>query len=382
MEQLRLGFTALLLLCGAFLLGLLVVPQYDRALVLSGRTEMLSERLAGSAFGVITFPYATYRPDLDAPAQQGSLELDIQENTIITFKRLGRREAHLKFDADVSAPSDPACGAIGHRIGRATLDGVGETLCEGANVVVSLTTGEDPIVIALSGDIVVGEGPSQGAGPRPLLLEATALLMVKHGGWFFRTACFKRLLESLCDRFVANSAVLSPGDSVSVVDYVPAADPSAGMGFIRIDPDDLRSGMLFSLSATASAFNVQRLQADTFTVRESLFDVIEKSPVVRTLNTILVALGLVWYFLRLVRGGSGEGGGAVVVLAGALLCAPGAARAQQAMLRADETGQALLRSCGDRCYAVTPLHVLGAETSALVTAPGRERGEGDLLHRR
>ncbi len=168
---------------------------------------------------------------------------------------------------------------------------------------------------------------------------------------------------------------------MSAENYKPAADPSAGMGFIRIDPDDLRSGMLFSLAATASAFKVQRLQGDTFTVRESLFDVIEKSPVVRTLNTILVALGLVWYFLRLVRGGSGEGGGAAIVLAGALLCAPGTAQAQQAMLRADETGQALLRSRGDRCYAVTPLHVLGTETSALVTAPGRERGEGDLLRR-
>jgi hypothetical protein len=288
----------------------------------------------------------------------------------------------LTFAASPSALAGGGCATGLLPIGSVTLDGADGPLCDAATVIVNQAQGNDPLVVGLSGGIVVGEEVSQGAGARPLLLEATASLLVKHSGPFFRHACSWETLENLCDRFVANSVVLSPGDSVQSDERRASLQSVAGIGFIRIDPNEIESGMLFNLAAPASAFQVQRMQGETFTVRESLFDVIEKSPVVRTLNAIVLGLGLIWYFLRLMSGRTDEAGrGAAVILLGAIVSLPIPARAQQALLRADEVGQGLLRSRGDRCYAVTPSHVMGAETSALVTAPGRERGEGDLLRR-
>ena len=378
--------TGLLMVLGAALLLALVVPQYDRALVLSGRTEVLAMRLDDAAFGNLHFDQAVLRADVDAPAQQGSLQLDVAPGTTVRFVRSGRGVARITFAADAAAPAarSGTCTPGLRQVGTAALDDDAVPLCEGALVVVPLAAGSDPLVIGLSGGLMVGEEVSQGAGPRPILLDATASLLVKHGGWPFPQVCRLDLLEHLCDRFVASSVVLSPGNSVRAdaraLDRAagsPAGQAPAGLGFIRIDPNEVQSGMMFNLAAPASAFEVTRMEGETFTVRESLFDVIEKSPLVRTLNTVLVALGAFWFFLRLGRSG-GEGVGVLVLV---LLGAAAPARAQQAMLRADEVGQALLRARGDRCYAVTPQHVMGTETSALVTAPGRERGEGDLLRR-
>ncbi len=86
-KHLRLGFTLVLLLCGALLLGELVVPQYDRALSLSGRTEVLSVRLDNPDFGDLAFGSATYRPDPDTRAQEGAIELKIARGTRMVFKR-------------------------------------------------------------------------------------------------------------------------------------------------------------------------------------------------------------------------------------------------------------------------------------------------------
>ncbi len=377
--------TGLLLILGAALLWALVVPQYDRALVLSGRTEVLSMRLDDAAFGDLHFGQAVLRADVDVPAQQGDLQLHVAPGTTVRFVRSGRGAAQITFAADAATPAAPpgTCTPGLRQVGTAILDAGPAPLCDGALVVVRLAAGDDPLVIGLSGRLTVGEEVSQGAGPRPILLDATASLLVKHEGWLFPSACRRELFEHLCDRFVASSVVLSPGNSVRADARAPAlavAGPTgqapAGLGFLRIDPNEVQSGMLFNLAAPANAFEVTRMEGETFTVRESLFDVIEKSPLVRTLNTVLVALGAFWFFLRLGRKG-GEAG--VLVLA--LLGAAAPAQAQQAMLRADEVGQALLRARGERCYAVTPQHVMGTETSALVTAPGRERGEGDLLRR-
>jgi hypothetical protein len=381
-EQIRLGSTALLVLFGVLLLGILVVPRYDRALVLSGRTEVLSMRLDDDAFGDFELASAIYRPDPDSTAVRGRLHLKISPDTTVRFVRAGRGALRLTFAASPSALAGGGCATGLLPIGSVTLDGADGPLCDAATVIVNQAQGNDPLVVGLSGGIVVGEEVSQGAGARPLLLEATASLLVKHSGPFFRHACSWETLENLCDRFVANSVVLSPGDSVQSDERRASLQSVAGIGFIRIDPNEIESGMLFNLAAPASAFQVQRMQGETFTVRESLFDVIEKSPVVRTLNAIVLGLGLIWYFLRLMSGRTDEAGrGAAVILLGAIVSLPIPARAQQALLRADEVGQGLLRSRGDRCYAVTPSHVMGAETSALVTAPGRERGEGDLLRR-
>ena len=381
--HLRLLLLTSLLLSGSFLLGVLVVPQYDRALVLSGRTEVLSMKLDDDAFGILGFARSVWRAGMDSPAQETDLELEILSGTTVRFVRTGRGDLRLTFAAGPMAVIDPGCDSGLRRVGSASFAAVNRPLCEAALVVVRLRTGDEPLVVALSGGIVVGEEVSQGAGTRPLLLEATASLLVKHGNWFFRRVCSLDTLENLCDRFVAASVSLSPGDSVRADDHSRSQSP-AGLGFIRIDPNELNSGMMFNLAAPASAFQVQRMQGETFTVRESLFDVIEKSPVVRTLNTVVVALGLIWYFLRLTSKDAdrtGDGGKLVAALLVASLYAPAFAQAQQALIRAEDTGQALLRSRGDRCYAVTPSLVLGSETSVLATAPGRERGEGDLLSR-
>jgi hypothetical protein len=109
--------------------------------------------------------------------------------------------------------------------------------------------GGSPLVVGLSGGIVVGEEVSEGAGPRPLLLQATASLLVKHGNAVFRWVCASDTLEHLCDRFVANSVELSPGDSVRAEGPPASAHATAGLGFIRIDPDEVQSGMLFNLAA-------------------------------------------------------------------------------------------------------------------------------------
>ncbi len=340
-------------------------------------------RLDDAAFGSLGFDNAIYRADPDTPAREGRMQLDVSPGTTIRFVRSGRGDFRMTFAADASAHDDQACGPGLHRVGSTSSGDTAAALCDAATLVLPLAAVDSPVVVGLSGDITVGEEVSQGAGARPLLLDATASLLVKHNSAFFRWVCSGHLLESWCDRFVASSVVLTPGDSVRADQYQTSSRSPSGLGFIRIDPGDLQSGMLFDLAAPATAFMVQRMQGETFTVRESLFDVIEKSPVVRSLNTALVALGLIWYFLGLAKvGRSGEAGrGAGVLLVGALVSIPGAGHAQQAFVRADGVGQALLRSRGDRCYAITPSHVMGAETSALVTAPGRERGEGDLLAR-
>lgn len=340
-------------------------------------------RLDDPAFGSLGFDHAIFRADPDAPPREGALQLDVLPGTTIRFVRSGRGAFRMTFASGSLARGDGGCGPGLQRVGSIRAGDADETLCDAATLVLPLAEGDGPLVVGLSGDITVGEEVSQGAGPRPLLLEATASLLVKHNSMFFRWVCSGPVLESWCDRFVANSVVLTPGDSVHADQHATGSRSPAGLGFIRIDPGELQSGMLFDLAAPATAFEVQRMQGETFTVRESLFDVIEKSPVVRTLNTALVALGLIWYFLGLTKiGGSGEGGrGAAILLAGTLVAIPVAGQAQQAFVKADGVGQALLRSRGDRCYAVTPNHVLGVETSVVATAPGREQGEGNLLAR-
>lgn len=396
--RVRIVMVGLLLLGGACLVGVLVFPGYDRALILTGRTEVVSMRLDNTAFGILSFDVAILRADLDTPAAaRGPVQLDVALGTTIRFVRIGRGPMRLNFTAAPGALPDADCAAGLRAIGTVSVAGVASVLCEGASVLVPLSPGDDPLVVGMSGGLVVGEEITEGAGPRPIMLEATTTLWVRHSGAVFRGLCGWELLEHVCDRFVANSLVLSPGNSVRAFGHQPGHDADrrgaagahgavtpadgdvrlAGLGFIRADPNEFQSGMMFSLAAPASAFQVTRLEGEAFTIKENLFEVIKESPLMRTLNVTTVTVGLLWYFLRLGEGRGSEVAGAALLC----LCLASPASAEQAMLRADETGQALLRSRGDRCYAVTPAHVMGTDTSALVTAPGRERGEGDLLRR-
>ena len=381
LEHLRMVATALLFACGLFTLAILVVPQYDRALVLSGRTEVLSMRLDDQAFGSLTLERVVYRADADSPPQKGRFELHVASGTTLRFARVGRGPLRLTFVANDFAPPARSCEAGLQQVGTIAFESRTDTLCAGATFVVPMAAGDDPLVVALSGGVLVGEEVSQGAGPRPILLEATASLLVKHSNWIFHGLCSWDLLQNLCGRFVANSVTLSPGDSVRAEGQLASNRPYASLGFVRVDPSESYSGMLFTVAAPASKFVVQRMQGEPFTVRESLFDVIAKSPVVKALDAALIGVGIIWYFLRLAaREGGQPWRGAPVWFLAAVVCAP-IANAQEALIQGQETGQGMLRSRGDRCYAVTPAHVLGSETSVVVTAPGRERGEGDVLRR-
>ena len=213
--QVRRVLAALLLLGGACLLYVLAFATYDRALVLTGRTEVLSMRLDNPAFGTLDFKSAIMRPDQDAPASDhGPVQLDVSSGTRIRFARAGHGPLLLTFSAGQAAAASDMCTTGLRLVGQAALAGVAGPLCEGAVVVVPIVPGDEPLAVGLSGNLVVGEEVSQGAGPRPVLLDTTASLLVKHGGWMFRRACTVELFEHLCDRFVANSLVLAPGNSV------------------------------------------------------------------------------------------------------------------------------------------------------------------------
>lgn len=195
--QLQVLAVALLLACGTALAILLVLPQLDRALVLSGRTEVLAMRLNHPAFGALQFDDAIIRPDPDTPAQRGRLKLDIAPGTTVRFVRSGRGNLRLAFEADAAATAGEGCTPGLRQIGNSALDEAAQPLCEAAVVVVPLAAGAEPLVLSLSGDLVVGEEVSQGAGPRPILLEATASLLVKHNNALFRWACRVETIENL-----------------------------------------------------------------------------------------------------------------------------------------------------------------------------------------
>lgn len=381
LRKVQFGIVALMLGLGAALAVALLLSPYDRALVLSGRTEVVTTVLGDAPFGVLGFDDAVYRSDPDTAAATGHLQIEVAPGTTVRFVRIGHGPARITFAAGSDAPLSPRCGPGGHTVGTTELDGAPGPLCETALIQLPLASGSQPIVIGLSGDLTVGEEVSQGAGSRPILLEATAALLVRHQGLLFRRLCRWDVLEHVCERFTAAEVALAPGNSVRAESGHGSTPSGTGLGFLRIDPSEVQSGMLFNLAAPATAFAVTRMEGETFTVRESLFEVIAKSPLIRTLNAFLVALGVAWFFLRLGEKQGGEGSAAIAILAGAWLLAPVPAHAQQALLKADEVGQAMLRARGDRCYAITVNHLMGQETTALVTAPGRERGEGDLLRR-
>ena len=292
------------LLIGVLLVLILTVPTYSRALVLSGRSEVVTMRLDKPDFGHLSFGSGTWMTDADQAAATGRATLDLDSGTLVRFDRRGRGPLRLSFEAKPNAVSGD-CGESGKQVGSRTMGGQTASVCDVSSAVIALPVTGEPLVIALSGLLTVGEEVSQGVGARPILLEGTASLLVRHDGWFFRQICHWAF-EHICDRFTANMVTLSPGNSVRMAPK-PATAPAdqkasaLGVGFVRIDPANYESGMMFLLSADALAFEVIRIEGETYTVRESLFDVIAKSPLVHTLNGALAAGGLIWFFLKLGR---------------------------------------------------------------------------------
>ena len=372
----RVWVTGAFILLGVMLLLILTVPAYSRALILSGRSEVVAMRLDDPEFGHFALGRGTWLQSPDQPAEPGEITLDLDRDTLVRFVRQGRGPLRLSFEPAVGAPPG-ACVQGGKQVGTRVAGGETVPVCDVSSAVIAMPATRAPLVIAVSGRLTVGEEVSQGAGAGPILLEATASLLVRHAGLFFRMLCHAEVLEHVCERFTANTVTLSPGNFVRM--QATEHERSSGVGFIRIDPASFDSGMMVLLSAEARAFEVFRIEGESYTIRESLFDVISKSPLAHTLNGMLAAAGLIWFFLRVGRKDGTHGGHEACIALFLLLAAPGQGRAQQALLRSETNGQAMLRARGDRCYAVTVQHVVGGETLGTLVAPGRAIGEANVL---
>ncbi len=365
------------LLLGITIFVSLVFSHYERAVTVSGRTEVLAVRADGSDFSNWSLPDASLAQGSDpATVPPGELTIDLADGASARFVRRGRGALSVSFVSSTGSGS-PACSGGARRVGTVSLgDADPVPLCDDARVRVGVRSGDAPLVLSLRGGIAIGEEVRAGAGAQPLLLDGSAQLLVRHGAPF-TALCRFDVLHNLCDRFVATRFDFSAGDTLA---FRHAQRDAAATGFFRIDPEDSAGALRFDLAAADAALEVRRMKGDAFELSESLFDQIEKSPLLQTLNATLVALSLVWWFVRIP--GEARGGQASVVAliaaAASLVCAQ-PAQAQQALLRAGETGQAMLRSRSDRCYAVTPRHVLGGETTATLVMERRALADADLL---
>lgn len=277
--------------------GLLAGPS-GRAVTVTGRTEALSELLDAAEFGRLNFERATLRPDPDSQPVRGRVQLEVSPQTWLRFSRVGHGPLVLTFEVAEHARQG-SCSPGDWEIGRATVEGTESALCSTATVSIPFPAGSDPLVVALSGKLVGGSVVSQGAGARPVLLEARVDLLVRYQNWPFSWLCHSwDRFGHLCERFVANSIALSPGNSVSaIIEHHSHSDP-VGRGFLRIDPSEVGSGMLFLISAPAAGFSVSRIEGERFEIRETLFETIKNSPLFHTVNGLMALIGLMWWFSR------------------------------------------------------------------------------------
>jgi len=386
------------ILVGTATFLIVVFGRYDRAVSVGGRSEVVTIRSDGSDFNAWRF-HAEYLQDTrTSKAQPGPVTVQVAKGAAATFVRTGRGPLGLTFTAASGSghagttahgpgpDTANACPSGALPVGTVALEGEAELpLCDSARLVIAPQPGDAPLVASLRGAVEVGEEVRAGAGAQPLLLAGSALLFVRHGAPITWMCALVPPLRSICDRFVANRIDLTSGDAISLRE--DHADAQA-TGFIRLDPDALLSGLEFDLAAPQAALEVRRLKGEPFHISESLFERVEKSPLIQVLNATILALSLVFWFVNLPKrvrdpGEDGKERGppnvAALLLAGAFVALSGQAWADQARLRAVQTGQALLRSRADRCYAVTPRHVLERETAATLTAPGRVLGDADML---
>ncbi|WP_458098533.1 hypothetical protein [Roseomonas sp. WA12] len=349
--------------------------HYDRAASVSGRTEVLALRADGTDFADWRFHGAALLADPDGTEERDTFAIRLKDNAQATFTRAGRGPISIVFAGPPGEP-DGGCPPGAVRVGLLRRDRQPDaSLCDSARIVVGAAPLAAPLVLSLRGGVEVGEEVRPGAGAQPLLLEGQAILFARHG-WPVSWLCAAHGLDALCDRFVANRMDLATGDSITFRAAEHGEVPATG--FLRFAPDDVAGGLTFDVAAPSAALTVRRLKGEAFQVQESWFERIQRSPILQALNGLILALGGLVTLLGLGRWFGGGGGYGAVFL---ILLAPAAAQADQAIIRAGETGQAMLRARGDRCYAFTPAHVVGEESAALLTAAGRARGEGDVLRR-
>ncbi len=358
---------------GIAIFGLLLFSHYDRAVSVSGRTEVIAVRSDGSDFSNWTLPDASVRGG-DAGVTTGPVSIELEDGTEARFVRRGQGPLSISFTA--KEPNGPPCDKLGKiSVGEAPA----QPLCEDARVIVPAPRDGAPLVVSLRGNIAMGEEVRAGAGAQPILLEGEAQLLVRHGG-LFTWICKGPGLSGLCDRFVGMRLTLSPGDALR---FMHREKDAVATGFLRLDPAEYNSGLRFDAAAANAALDIRRMKGDTIELSESIFDRLAKSPVFQSVSAALGTLSLIWLFVRSPRGGGGGSSEASIVVAialsASLLLPSGGALAQQALVRSGELGQALLRSRADRCYAVTPRHVLGGEGEASLVLERRVLADADVL---
>lgn len=382
-KALRVGAVSL----GVLVFILVVFGDYDRALSISGRTEVVAVRSDGTEFAIWLLPDASFAADADAVGIVGPLDLQLRRGAEARFVRTGRGPLSVTFTwpGEAATAQTQGCPTGAMVVGVVQPRGRPEQpLCDSAVVTVPSAVTDPPLVVSLRGSVTIGEEVRAGAGQQPMILDATALLYARHSGPVFDWLCRFAAIGSVCDRFIANTVPLSAGDALH---FRAGHDHDTdAIGFFRLDPAHYESGVSFDVGAPQASLEIRRLKGKAYEIAESLFERITRSPLIQALNSMIVAFGVISVFLRLpetvrgTHGGSGGHGHAACAIIGVMLMASGA-NAQQSLVRAGTDGQAMLRSRADRCYAIAPQHVLGGETSANLVAIGRRLGDADLLRR-
>ena len=379
----KVALGVVLLVVGVLLISVLFTP-HDRAAVLTGRSEVLSVRVDGSSFGSWVLPAAEFRPDRDASAEHGQIGIEADAGTRVVFRRSGRGPLHIVFEAPEGAAP---CPGGDHRAGR-VLRGTAEeaAFCDDASLVIPLPADPElarrlpPIVLAVRGEMTVGEAVRPGGAHQPILLNGAVSVLVRPSGRQFRWLCSTAFTSHACERYEVTGTMLAAGDEAS---WTSDGRHTPAIGFLRIDPSENAAGFSFDIAAAADALTVTRLRGETFQVEESVLDRMLRSPLAQSLGAIAATLGTIIGALIAVWHLKPGGAGALILLVGA--AAP--AHAQQVFVEALEQGQATLMARADRCQAVTLEHVVGRPdqadraTEATIIGPGRIPGDANVLRR-
>lgn len=375
-------FISIILLLLFMILSLLFVP-HDRAAIVSGRSEILSIQADDTQFSGWQLPFAELRtPNGKSLTLNAPTMVLADTGTLVMFRRLSRGPLQILFQAPLDASE---CGDEGVRVGivYAKPDDQEIILCDEHSIIVDFRQRREqqlsfPLVLPMRGKITVGKAITVGGGIQPVLLSAGVSVLVRPKGLLLRRLCETQFLMHACERYEVASSTLATGDEAV---WVSQAGIEEAIGFIRIDPSENASGFSFDIAAPAEALKITRLKGETFSIQESLFDRIVRSPLAQSLSTLAALLGafvgaiaVVWRFnLRLFAAiffifSSGEG-----------------LKAEQVHVSTPHHGQAILLSRGDRCYAVTLEHVVkfgeGGSNApwVMVVRPGRIFGEGRFL---
>lgn len=381
----------------AFLLSALIflvaTDDFDRAAMMTGRSEVINVRVPGGTFASWSFPSAELRSDPGLPVETGRLSIDLAPGASIRFRRQGRGSLEIDFEAPRGAAE---CAEGGHLVGTGTMAGRDLDLCDLAIARLRLGADAPPLTIAVQGEMIIGEAVRAGSVSQSILLEATVGLLIRPRGRALKLICNIPALETACERYEVAGATLSAGDEA---EWRTRHQGAYATGFLRIDDPTSQLGFSFDVSASAEALRVTRLKGESFEVREGVYERVARAPITQAVLTLGgAAFGVASTLATLAGWAAGvisprrwrwAFGLFMLTLLTALLAMAvlSMASAQQVYLESREEGQAMLLSRGDRCHAVTLEHVAGRpdqeDRSTMATLVGQSRrlGDGSLLRR-